>query len=33
MTIAALQTGQRITFDDAKQDVIIGGDAMMSKKE
>ncbi|MBA2646858.1 MAG: Gfo/Idh/MocA family oxidoreductase [Pyrinomonadaceae bacterium] len=33
MTIAALRTGQRITFDDAKQDVIIGGDAMMSKKE
>ena len=33
MTIAALKTGQRITFDDAKQDVIIGGDAQMSKKE
>ena len=26
MTIAALQTGQRITFDDRKQDVIIGRD-------
>ena len=25
MTIAALHTGQRITFDDRKQDVIIGG--------
>ena len=25
MTIAALHTGQRITFDDAKQDVVIGG--------
>jgi predicted dehydrogenase len=25
MTIAALHTGQRITFDDKKQDVIIGG--------
>ncbi len=25
MTIAAIQTGQRITFDDAKQDVIVGG--------
>ena len=25
MTIAALQTGQRITFDDAKQDVVVGG--------
>ena len=25
MTIAAMHTGQRITFDDAKQDVIIGG--------
>jgi predicted dehydrogenase len=24
MTIAALQTGKRITFDDAKQDVIVG---------
>ena len=24
MTIAALQTGKRITFDDAKQDVVIG---------
>jgi predicted dehydrogenase len=25
MTIAAIQTGQRITFDDAKQQVVIGG--------
>jgi hypothetical protein len=25
MTIAALHTGQRVTFDDQKQDVIIGG--------
>jgi len=25
MTIAALHTGQRVTFDDRKQDVIIGG--------
>jgi predicted dehydrogenase len=25
MTIAALHTGQRITFDDRKQDVIVGG--------
>lgn len=25
MTIAALHTGQRVTFDDTKQDVIIGG--------
>lgn len=25
MTIAAIQTGQRITFDDAKQEVVIGG--------
>lgn len=24
MTIAAMQTGQRITFDDAKQEVVIG---------
>jgi predicted dehydrogenase len=24
MTIAAIQTGQRVTFDDAKQDVVIG---------
>ncbi len=33
MTIAALQTGQRITFDDVKQDVVIGGDSMMSSKK
>lgn len=25
MTIAAMHTGQRITFDDARQDVVIGG--------
>jgi hypothetical protein len=25
MTIAAMQTGQRVTFDDAKQDVVVGG--------
>jgi len=25
MTIAAIQTGQRITFDDAKQKVVVGG--------
>ncbi len=25
MTIAAIQTGRRITFDDAKQEVVIGG--------
>jgi hypothetical protein len=24
MTIAALQTGKRVTFDDAKQDVVVG---------
>ena len=24
MTIAAMQTGQRVTFDDAKQEVVIG---------
>jgi hypothetical protein len=24
MTIAAMKTGQRVTFDDAKQDVVIG---------
>jgi predicted dehydrogenase len=27
MTIAAMQTGQRITFDDTKQDVVIGSQA------
>jgi predicted dehydrogenase len=27
MTIAAMQTGQRITFDDTKQDVVIGSSA------
>ena len=25
MTIAALQTGQRVTFDDTKQEVVVGG--------
>jgi len=25
MNVAAIQTGQRITFDDAKQQVVIGG--------
>jgi hypothetical protein len=25
MTIAALQTGQRVTFDDARQEVVLGG--------
>jgi hypothetical protein len=25
MTIAALKTGQRVTFDDAKQEVLAGG--------
>ena len=25
MTVAAIQTGQRVTFDDAKQDVVTGG--------
>jgi hypothetical protein len=24
MTIAAMQTGQRVTFDDVKQEVVIG---------
>jgi predicted dehydrogenase len=27
MTIAAMQTGQRVTFDDTKQDVVIGSSA------
>ena len=27
MTIAAIQSGQRVSFDDAKQDVVIGGQA------
>ena len=27
MTIAAMQTGQRVTFDDAKQDVVVGSAA------
>jgi hypothetical protein len=25
MTIAAIQCGERVTFDDAKQQVIVGG--------
>jgi hypothetical protein len=25
MTIAAMQTGQRVSFDDAKQEVVVGG--------
>ena len=25
MTIAAIQTGQRVTFDDVKQEVVVGG--------
>jgi hypothetical protein len=25
MNVAAIQTGQRITFDDAKQEVVVGG--------
>jgi predicted dehydrogenase len=28
MTIAALQTGQRVTFDDSRQEVVLGGAAM-----
>jgi hypothetical protein len=24
MTIAAMQTGKRVTFDDAKQEVVVG---------
>jgi hypothetical protein len=24
MTIAAIQTGQRITFDDARQEIVVG---------
>jgi hypothetical protein len=27
MTIAALHTGQRVTFDDNRQDVVLGGPA------
>ncbi|HTV00024.1 MAG TPA: Gfo/Idh/MocA family oxidoreductase [Luteitalea sp.] len=30
MTIAAIQTGQRVTFDDATQDVVIGGQGVSS---
>jgi hypothetical protein len=25
MTIAALQTGQRVSFDDERQEVVVGG--------
>jgi predicted dehydrogenase len=31
MTIAALHTGQRITFDPARQDVVIGGEGNMAR--
>lgn len=31
MTIAALHTGQRITFDPARQDVVIGGEGAMAR--
>jgi hypothetical protein len=30
MTIAAMHTGQRVTFDDAKQDVVVGGSGAAS---
>ena len=30
MTIAALQTGQRVTFDDSRQEVVIGAATMES---
>jgi hypothetical protein len=30
MTIAAIQTGQRITFDDATQDIVVGGQGVSS---
>ena len=30
MTIAAMHTGQRVTFDDSKQDVVIGGSGSTS---
>jgi hypothetical protein len=31
MTIAAMQTGQRVTFDDAKQGVIVGGPSVHAR--
>ncbi|MPY88465.1 MAG: gfo/Idh/MocA family oxidoreductase [Luteitalea sp.] len=33
MTVAAMQTGQRITFDDEKQDVVIGGGGSSGTQE
>ncbi len=33
MTIAAMQTGQRVTFDDAAQDVVVGGTARSTSNE
>jgi predicted dehydrogenase len=33
MTIAAMQTGQRVTFDDAKQDVVIGSGGGQTNNE
>ncbi len=31
MTIAAIQTGQRVTFDDAKQEVVVGGPSVHAR--
>ena len=33
MTIAAMHTGQRVTFDDAKQDVVVGGGSPRSTND
>jgi len=34
MTIAAIQTGQRVTFDDAKQEVVVGcGDVRVTHEQ
>jgi predicted dehydrogenase len=33
MTIAAMHTGQRVSFDDAKQDVVVGGSAGSTNNE
>jgi len=34
MTIAAIQTGQRVTFDEAKQEVVVGcGDARSTHEQ
>jgi len=33
MTIAAMQSGQRVTFDDARQEVVIGGSAPTSNEQ